>query len=80
MARRKLAAWAAAFAGTVVLDGVWAAYIRALAVSSHTAVLWSAATILVGGAVVRLYTKDGWLLVPAALGAGVGTALIQAYG
>ncbi len=78
MGNSKLAKAAKAFAGTVALDGVWAAYISTLASGSLYALAWSACTILVGGYVIRLYNKDGWLLWPAAAGAAVGTGLVMA--
>lgn len=57
-----------------VLDIVWAKYtINIQARNPHWAGLWAVGIIAFSGSSVLLYVSQPWLLVPAALGAYVGT-------
>jgi uncharacterized membrane protein YkvI len=62
------------FVATVAVDYAWTRYIAEAAAKRPThAALWSAAIIACGGFNVVAYTADHWLLIPAILGAFVGT-------
>lgn len=64
----------AVFAGMVVLDYVWALYISACSDGKRMpAAYLSSALIAISGLVTVGYVQEPWLLVPAALGAFVGT-------
>lgn len=69
------------FVAAVVLDFAWAIYIRRVAAGDP----WgggiaSAAALVLGGFIARGYVRDWRHLVPAALGAFVGTALCVLIG
>jgi len=71
--------WAEAlmvFGATVLSDMLWAFYIRRTNEGKvFWAALFSAIIILSGGLVVVAYVDNNWYLVPAALGAFVGTVI-----
>jgi hypothetical protein len=61
-------------------DILWTFYIlRTSEKRAHPAGLFSALIILTGGLVVITYTGNPWYLIPAALGAYVGTVLAVKY-
>lgn len=65
----------AAFGSVVVLDFVWARY--NLACAKQQPIIggfYAAAILALGGFVVLQYTENPWLLIPATLGAFVGTS------
>ncbi len=62
------------FCAMVVLDMLWTLYVMATA--THAALLsatWAAIIIVVSGFVTRAYVKDKKFLIPASIGAFVGT-------
>lgn len=66
--------WIAVFAATVLADVIWAKYIMHVSGNSRwPACLYAAAIIVVGGFSTIEFTADPWMLIPAALGAAVGT-------
>lgn len=68
--------WLLAFLGMVLVDALWALYIKAVADHEELAAAsWSALVLGAGGGVTLGYVNDPWLLVPACAGAFVGTGL-----
>lgn len=66
--------WIAVFAATAFYDVIWAKYILHVSGKSRgPATLYAAGIILVGGFSTIEFTTNHWMLVPAALGAAVGT-------
>lgn len=66
--------WLLVFASAVVLDVVWALYIRATAAKrEYAAAGLSAFTILLGGFNVVQFVHDPANILPAMLGAALGT-------
>ncbi|MFA6365497.1 MAG: hypothetical protein WCW78_03810 [Candidatus Paceibacterota bacterium] len=62
------------FGATVLSDMLWAFYIRrSNDGKALSAALFSSAIILSGGLVVVAYVENNWYLLPAALGAFIGT-------
>lgn len=62
------------FLSTFFADVAWAKYFLAIAEKqSIRSAAWSAALILLGGITVIGYTENKWMIVPAALGAFIGT-------
>jgi len=64
------------FLTVAVSDGIWTAYI--VSTSEHralTASLWSALLVLASWYIVISYQKDKRMIIPAILGAFVGTYL-----
>lgn len=64
------------FLCTTTSDFIWAKYIKA--VNDKKALVaagWSASIILIGGITIVSYVEVHWLVVPAALGAFLGTFL-----
>jgi hypothetical protein len=67
-------AWAGAFITMFLTDYFWALYVGAVQTRRPVvAGMWAVALFVMGGLAVIGYTSDHWLLVPAALGAFVGT-------
>lgn len=67
-------AWLWMFGGTFVLDLLWAVYTKAVAAHRPMrAGLFAAVLYIIGGGLVTAYTTDHWLLLPAAIGAFMGT-------
>ena len=66
----------AVFLAVAIGDICWAKYI-AYAAHGHRlpAAAWSAALFLCGAFTVVEYTRNHWLLIPAALGAFAGTVV-----
>jgi uncharacterized membrane protein YfcA len=65
-----------AFFGMVALDFVWARYTLNLVKKYHATSGGYAATImLLNGVVTLTYVHDPWMILPAAVGAFVGTYL-----
>lgn len=68
--------WLTAFGGMVFLDFLWARYTMALADRRVLAGgFYAMGTIALGGAVTISYVTDPMLLIPACVGAFVGTSL-----
>jgi hypothetical protein len=66
--------WITVFLAMVAVDFAWTKYNMACAARKpHQAALWSSAIILLGAFTVVSYTQDHTLLLPAALGAYLGT-------
>ena len=66
--------WIAVFTATVIADWLWAKWtISCQEKLVFPAAVFSAAIILCSGFTMIEFTKDPWLLVPAATGAFVGT-------
>ena len=64
------------FFAFIVLDVVWARYMIALSDRKvRSACLWSMVIPLLSGWITVQYVDNNWMLIPAALGAGVGTWL-----
>ena len=70
----------AVFVAVAVLDAFWTKYFLAtknkLAVKAGN---YSALIMAFSGLVTRAYNHDGWLLVPAVMGAFVGTYIAVKY-
>lgn len=66
--------WLAVFLSFVFLDIGWTRWGRAIA-DKHVAraVLWAMMITMLGAFSAVEYVKDPWLIIPATLGAGVGT-------
>lgn len=64
----------AAFVSAVVVDYAWARYMMGVSDKSpQHAAMWSAVVVLLGSVTVIAYTSNRWMVIPAALGAYVGT-------
>jgi len=65
---------ALAFFGLFVLDLIWAVYTKhIIGKSPWLASFWSSIIILLNGTITVAYVGRPWLLIPAALGAFIGT-------
>jgi hypothetical protein len=74
--RSEAAAWLAAFAAMFASDFAWSLYVAAVKDGAAIrASLWAVALFLLGALAVIGYTRNRWLLIPAALGAAAGTFL-----
>ncbi len=72
--RIDLTLWIGVFLGLIVLDFIWVGYVKS--VQKHQPLhsgLWASVMITVSGFVTISYVTDHTLLIPAALGAFVGT-------
>jgi hypothetical protein len=73
-AARRALTWLGTFAAMVATDLCWVRYVIA---ANHRAPLeagaWAVALFLLGALTVLGYTRDRWLLLPAAAGAFAGT-------
>lgn len=68
--------WVAVFTAMVVLDFLWARYIIALRDdNAYIAGALAGSLYVLGGFVTVSFVADYWLLIPAGLGAFVGTVL-----
>jgi hypothetical protein len=68
--------WLLIFTVSAIVDICWTKYLIATADRQlWRATAWSGAIVASGGVVVVGYTADHWLLIPAVLGAMVGTWL-----
>jgi hypothetical protein len=66
----------AVFLGTFISDYVWAKYIASITTATpFVASVWATITIVMGAFVVLSYVHDKRMIVPAAIGAFVGTYL-----
>ena len=66
--------WIAVFVVVAISDWFWARWSSACSKGSpHVASAYSVAIILCSAFAVIEYTNDHWMLIPAALGAYVGT-------
>jgi hypothetical protein len=66
----------AIFLSTLAADFAWTKYnMHSAAKHAHRAAAWSATIILFGAINVMSYTANHWLVIPALLGAYVGTYL-----
>lgn len=64
------------FLATTVSDILWVLYIRRTSEGKAIAAAsFSASIVIIGGLVVLAYVGNTWYLVPAALGAFVGTLI-----
>lgn len=71
---KRATTWLATFVAMVVTDLCWARYIiSANDRSPLEASAWAVSLFLLGAFTVLGYTRDRWLLIPATLGAFVGT-------
>lgn len=62
------------------LDAIWARYIAAISGKpALKGAVWSAAIVAMGGIATVQYTQNSVLLIPAAIGAFVGTYLSVWY-
>jgi uncharacterized membrane protein YfcA len=69
------------FALVTVVDFMWALYIKHTAISNPlTASVYSSIITLIGGVVTLAYISDPKMLIPAVLGAFVGTYLSIKFG
>ncbi len=72
--------WLATFIAMFATDLFWALYIASVkAESPMTAAGWAVALFLLGAVAVLGYTRNRWLLIPAACGAFCGTWFGVAY-
>lgn len=70
----------ACFVTAFVLDFVWALYIRRTNAGHAWSASWYAVLILLLGAFNTMSFMDNrWLLIPIALGGGIGTYVIVRY-
>lgn len=71
---RRALDWLIAFCAMFATDLFWASYVAAIknGLALHAS-LWAVALFLVGAVAVLGYTRNRWLLIPAALGAFFGT-------
>lgn len=68
----------AVFAVYLAIDFVWALYTKHITANNGTtAGLLSAAVILLNGLGTISFTEDHWMLIPAAIGAFVGTWIVS---
>lgn len=69
-----MAMWLLVFFINALLDVVYAQYtIQVQARNAHQAGLYAFGIIVFGGVSILSYTQQPWLLIPAAIGAYVGT-------
>jgi hypothetical protein len=62
------------FVLTVIVDYAWSAYVQSVQVKSKlVASLWATTLMVLSGFVTVSFVKDPLLLIPAGLGAFVGT-------
>ena len=65
---------AATFCGTFVSDFIWAKYISSITdATPAVAGFWGMATVVLGAFVVLSYVNDRRMIVPAGIGAFLGT-------
>jgi hypothetical protein len=68
------------FFAVAIVDVFWTRYFQATAEKKATqAGIFSSFIILFGAISTRAYVHDGWLIIPAALGAYLGTYLTVKY-
>jgi membrane protease YdiL (CAAX protease family) len=73
--------WLGVFAAVALADGLWTLYVAAIAAQRPLAAsLYSSGIILMGAFVTLAYVRDRRYLLPAAMGAFVGTYLSVLYG
>lgn len=66
--------WFLVFTATVTADFFWARWaVHATNKQAFRASFYGGAIIACSGFTIFEYTQDPWLLIPAALGAGLGT-------
>lgn len=66
--------WLAAFLALVIIDFIWARYVKAIAEDRAVeASLLSSTIIALGGFSTWIFIHDPWLIIPEALGAFCGT-------
>lgn len=74
LCRGKCRDWAVAFAAMFATDLAWSWYVAAVRdADALRASAWAVALFLLGAVAVLGYTRDRWLLLPASLGAALGT-------
>jgi hypothetical protein len=68
--------WIVTFLAVAAADVCWTKYMAAAGAGQRwLAGMWGAALYMIGAVAVVQYTTDHWLLIPAATGAFVGTAI-----
>lgn len=68
--------WLLVFTVTVIADYFWARYTAHVADKNRFRAAWFSLLIMAcSGFTVVSFTRDLWLLIPAALGAAVGTLM-----
>lgn len=66
--------WVLVFTATVIADFIWARWSAECAAKrASSAAVYGGLIIVCSGFVTVEYVNDHWLLIPAVLGAGVGT-------
>ncbi len=66
--------WLIAFLAMFATDAAWSLYVAAVAAGAALAASgWAVALFLLGAVAIIGYTRDRWLLIPAAAGAFLGT-------
>lgn len=66
--------WLVAFVAMFLTDLCWAAYVASVKAGSALAASgWAVALFLLGAVAILGYTRDRFLLIPASLGAALGT-------
>lgn len=66
--------WIGAFLALVILDFLWGRYIQSVnGTTPFMAGFWALLIFSVGGMVTLAYVNNKWLLIPASLGAFIGT-------
>jgi hypothetical protein len=64
------------FVATMFVDYAWSVYIRSLATTKMLrAAVWSSIIVFAGGFTTIEYISNHWMLIPAMLGAFLGTLL-----
>jgi hypothetical protein len=70
----RVRSWALVFASVFAADFAWAVYVAQVKSGNAVAAAgWAVALFLLGAVAVIGYTRDRWLLIPACLGAALGT-------
>lgn len=66
--------WLLTFSAMFATDAAWALYVSQVRDGNpFGAAMWALFLFVLGAFVVTGYTRDRWLIVPAAIGAFVGT-------
>jgi hypothetical protein len=70
----RLSDFTVVFAATAAADGCWTRYMQSVKKGcAIPSAIWSAAIIVVGAISIIEYTRDSLYVIPAALGAFIGT-------
>ena len=72
--------WILVFVATMITDALWTVCVSSIAKNQkYKASISSMLLALFAGAMVLLYVYNPWLLIPQALGGGLGTYLTVVY-